>query len=87
MPSRRSSAPEQLGLDWSASGPGVMAGVHEAGRGPLAGPVVAAAVILDPRAPIRGLADSRAISPARGERLFDGLSGGGKEGHVVVAFL
>jgi len=69
MRSRRSSAPEQLGLDWSA--PGLVAGVDEAGRGPLAGPVVAAAVILDERAPIRGLADSKALSPARRERLFD----------------
>ena len=48
-----------------------MAGVHEAGLGPVAGPVVAAAVILDPRAPIRGLADSKALSPTRRERLFD----------------
>jgi ribonuclease HII len=71
MPSRRSSLPEQLGLDWSAPGPALMAGVDEAGRGPLAGPVVAAAVILDPRAPIRGLADSKALSPARRDRLFD----------------
>ena len=61
MRSRRSSVPEQLGLDWSA--PGLVAGVDEAGRGPLAGPVVAAAVILDDRAPIRGLADSKALSP------------------------
>ena len=51
--------------------PGLLAGVDEAGRGPLAGPVVAAAVILDERAPIRGLADSKALSPARRERLFD----------------
>ncbi len=69
MRSRRSSTPEQLGLDWSV--PGLLAGVDEAGRGPLAGPVVAAAVILDERAPIRGLADSKALSPARRERLFD----------------
>lgn len=39
-------------------------GVDEAGRGPLAGPVVAAAVILDPRHPIAGLADSKALDPA-----------------------
>jgi ribonuclease HII len=39
-----------------------LAGVDEAGRGPLAGPVVAAAVILDPRRPIRGLADSKALT-------------------------
>ncbi len=41
------------------------AGVDEAGRGPLAGPVVAAAVILDPRRVIRGLRDSKQLSPAR----------------------
>jgi ribonuclease HII len=69
MPSRKSSTPEQLGLDWSV--PGLVAGVDEAGRGPLAGPVVAAAVILDARAPIRGLADSKTLSPARRERLYD----------------
>jgi ribonuclease HII len=40
-----------------------VAGVDEAGRGPLAGPVVAAAVILDPDRPIRGLADSKVLSP------------------------
>jgi len=40
-----------------------IAGVDEAGRGPLAGPVVAAAVILDPRRPVRGLADSKQLAP------------------------
>lgn len=70
MPSRRRSAtPEQLGLGWD--GPGLVAGVDEAGRGPLAGPVVAAAVILDDLAPIAGLADSKALTAARRERLFD----------------
>lgn len=44
-------------------------GVDEAGRGPLAGPVVAAAVILDPTRPIAGLADSKALSAARREVL------------------
>ena len=39
-------------------------GVDEAGRGPLAGPVVAAAVILDPTRPVSGLADSKALTPA-----------------------
>lgn len=49
----------------------LVAGVDEAGRGPLAGPVYAAAVILDPRRPIRGLADSKLLSPRRRERLAD----------------
>ena len=49
--------------------PGLVAGVDEVGRGPLAGPVVAAAVILDPRRRIRGLADSKVLSPARREEL------------------
>jgi ribonuclease HII len=51
--------------------PAWVAGVDEAGRGPLAGPVVAAAVILDPARPISGLADSKQLSPARRAQLFD----------------
>ncbi len=47
-----------------------MAGVDEAGRGALAGPVVAAAVILRPGARLRGLADSKALTPAARERLY-----------------
>ena len=43
----------------------LVAGVDEAGRGPLAGPVVAAAVVLDPRRPIRGLRDSKQLTPER----------------------
>ena len=46
-----------------------VAGVDEAGRGPLAGPVVAAAVILDPDRPIAGLADSKALAPEVRARL------------------
>ena len=49
----------------------MIAGVDEAGRGPLAGPVVAAAVILDDLQPIAGLGDSKVLSPRRRERLFD----------------
>ncbi len=68
MPSRRSSTrPEQLGLAWTS--PGLVAGVDEAGRGPLAGPVVAAAVILDDLQPIKGLRDSKVLGAAARERL------------------
>lgn len=47
----------------------LIAGVDEVGRGPLAGAVVAAAVILDPTKPIAGLADSKLLSPKTRERL------------------
>jgi len=47
----------------------LVAGVDEAGRGPLAGPVVAAAVVLDPHAPIDGLRDSKQLTAAARERL------------------
>ena len=60
---------EQVALSWDT--PGLVAGVDEAGRGPLAGPVVAAAVILDDRNPIRGLADSKVLTARRREQLFD----------------
>jgi ribonuclease HII len=58
---------EQVALPWDV--PGLVAGVDEAGRGPLAGPVVAAAVILDDLKPIAGLADSKTLSPRQRERL------------------
>lgn len=48
----------------------IVCGVDEVGRGPLAGPVVAAAVILDPERPIEGLADSKKLSEKKRERLF-----------------
>ena len=69
MRSRRFLTPEQLGLAWR--GPGLIAGVDEAGRGPLAGPVVAAAVMLDELKPVKGLADSKTLSERRRESLFD----------------
>ena len=60
---------KQVALSWDVAG--LVAGVDEAGRGPLAGPVVAAAVILDERHPIKGLADSKKLTALRRERLFD----------------
>ncbi len=48
----------------------LIAGVDEAGRGPLAGPVIAAAVILDPKRPIAGLGDSKKLTEKERERLF-----------------
>ena len=69
MQSAKSLSPEQHRLRWHA--PGLLAGVDEAGRGPLAGPVVAAAVILDDLRPIAGLADSKKLTAARREALFD----------------
>ena len=52
---------------------GLVCGVDEAGRGPLAGPVYAAAVILDPGRPIAGLRDSKALSAAARESLAEAL--------------
>ena len=49
----------------------LVAGVDEAGRGPLAGPVVAAAVVLDPKRPIRGLRDSKQLTPERRAELAE----------------
>lgn len=49
----------------------IIAGVDEAGRGPLAGPVVAAAVILNPKRPIKGLADSKVLTAKAREQLFN----------------
>jgi ribonuclease HII len=69
MRSRKSSrrAPEQLALRLGP--PGLVAGVDEVGRGPLAGPVVAAAVILDDLQRIRGLRDSKLLGPVTRRRL------------------
>ena len=60
---------EQAPLAWDT--PGLVAGVDEAGRGPLCGPVVAAAVILNDKMPIVGLADSKKLTALRRERLYD----------------
>ena len=69
MRSKKFLRAEQAPLIWDA--PGLIAGVDEAGRGPLAGPVVAAAVILDDLNPIIGLADSKKLTAIKRERLFD----------------
>ena len=67
----KAAVAQQASLAWEV--PGLIAGVDEAGRGPLAGPVVAAAVILDDLNPIKGLADSKVLSAARREKLFDDI--------------
>jgi ribonuclease HII len=72
MPSKKSFKPDaahQVAFAWDL--PGLVAGVDEAGRGPLAGPVVAAAVILDDLNPIAGLNDSKKLTALRREKLFD----------------
>ena len=69
MRSKKFLRAEQAELIWDA--PGLIAGVDEAGRGPLAGPVVAAAVILDDLNPISGLADSKKLTALKRERLYD----------------
>ncbi|MEG0677488.1 MAG: ribonuclease HII [Comamonas sp.] len=69
MPSKKFSLPDQVTLPWHP--PGLVAGVDEAGRGPLAGPVVAAAVILDDMKPIAGLNDSKKLTANRREVLYD----------------
>lgn len=69
MRSKKFSRAEQISLVWDVTG--LIAGVDEAGRGPLAGPVVAAAVILDDKAPIKGLADSKQLTAKRREQLYD----------------
>lgn len=69
MRSKKFLRAEQASLVWDA--PGLIAGVDEAGRGPLAGPVVTAAVILDDLNPIVGLADSKKLTALKRERLYD----------------
>ncbi len=69
MQSRKFLKAEQVALSWDV--PGLIAGVDEAGRGPLMGPVVAAAVILDELRPIKGLADSKKLTALRREKLYD----------------
>lgn len=60
----------QMGLDFNLVEE-LVAGVDEVGRGPLCGAVVTAAVILDPRRPILGLNDSKKLTEAKREKLYD----------------
>ena len=69
MRSKKFLAPEQAALSWDV--PGLTAGVDEAGRGPLMGPVVAAAVILNDLHPIKGLADSKKLTARQRDKLYD----------------
>jgi len=71
MRSKKSLLLEQTTLNWASEG--LVAGVDEAGRGPLAGPVVAAAVILDDLNPIHGLNDSKKLTAKRREALYDDI--------------
>jgi ribonuclease HII len=63
----------------------IIAGTDEAGRGPLAGPVVAAAVILDPSRPITGLADSKVLSEKMREDLFAEIQKKALAWHIAEA--
>ena len=69
MRSKRFLKAEQAALSWDT--PGLTAGVDEAGRGPLMGPVVAAAVILNDLKPIKGLADSKKLTALQRDKLYD----------------
>ena len=71
----RSNCPPDAGSGNQLSGDGadIICGIDEAGRGPLAGPVFAAAVILDPARPIAGLRDSKKLSAARRDRLAEAI--------------
>jgi ribonuclease HII len=61
----------QISIEFEVDSDVLCAGVDEVGRGPLAGDVVTAAVILDPARPIAGLADSKQLTERQRERLFD----------------
>ena len=62
---------QQIRLQFDETG--LVAGVDEAGRGPLAGPVVAAAVILNDLRPIQGVGDSKTLSPKRRDALYEAI--------------
>ncbi|WP_296226546.1 ribonuclease HII [Ralstonia sp. UBA689] len=89
MASRKPN-PDQLGLLLSQEPAGkrarrILCGVDEAGRGPLAGPVTAGAVILNPRKPIAGLADSKVLTARKREALYDEIIEKALAWHVAEA--
>ncbi len=86
-PAARAASTERLyGYDRNvAEGALVLAGVDEAGRGPLAGPVVAAAVILDLTSPIIGINDSKKLSPLKREKLYSEITASAREWAVGSA--
>jgi ribonuclease HII len=63
----------------------VVCGVDEAGRGPLAGPVYAAAVVLDPAHPIRGLKDSKQLLPEVREELREKIFARARAWYIAYA--
>jgi ribonuclease HII len=67
-----------------AAGTALVAGIDEAGRGPLAGPVVAAAVVFPPEVWIQGVDDSKALDPATRAALFDVIAGSAMDVSVAV---
>ena len=77
----------QMGLDFSlvAQAHELVAGVDEVGRGPLCGAVVTAAVILDPNRPILGLNDSKKLTEARREKLYDEIGEKALSWHIARA--
>jgi ribonuclease HII len=83
MQSKKSLKAEQALFIWDT--PGLVAGVDEAGRGPLMGPVVAAAVILDDLNPIKGLADSKKLTALRRDKLYDEIRGKALCFHIAHA--
>ncbi|SPA37027.1 RIBONUCLEASE HII PROTEIN [Cupriavidus taiwanensis] len=84
---RRNAASPQLGLDLAPAAGAIqrLCGVDEAGRGPLAGPVYAAAVVLDPKRPIRGLADSKILTAAKREALYEKICERALGWHIAFA--
>jgi ribonuclease HII len=96
MPRKKSESEQRLPLNepdlrptfrrerrWLTRGVFPIAGCDEAGRGPLAGPVVAAAVVLDPQRIPRGLNDSKKLNPQQREKLYDKICASAE---VAVAF-